>query len=168
MFWMWRSAVFAEMKSRSPISRVVLPWAARRSTSTSRALRPPGRASRLAACLRSSASACWISRRANSAVSPRSIPRPAAPWVVEGRLAQLLHEAIRELGQIGHVLLTPGLADDGRVQCRRALEHADPFEQGGRTRESDRELGDVARLLEGVDGRVEHGERVVGIGVDQS
>ena len=40
MCWMWLSAVFAEMNSRSEISRVVAPSAISRSTCVSRAVRP--------------------------------------------------------------------------------------------------------------------------------
>jgi len=43
MFWMCRSAVLAEMKSRSAISRVVRPSATSRKISTSRLVSPPGR-----------------------------------------------------------------------------------------------------------------------------
>ena len=60
------------------------------------------------------------------------------------------------------------LADDRAVERGRAVEPVDAFEQRGRARQGDGELRDVAGLLERVDGRVEHGERVVGVGVDES
>ena len=86
---------------------------------------------------------------------------------VEGSLAELRHQAAGQLGKVGNVVGTARLTDDGGVEGRRAAEPVDPLEQRGRAGEGDGELGDVAGLLERVDGRVEHGECVVGVGVDE-
>ena len=88
--------------------------------------------------------------------------------VVERRRAQLRVEPIGELGKVGDVVLAARLADDRGMQRGRAVEPIDAFEQRGRAGQGDRELRDVAGLLERVDGGVEHRERIVGVGVDET
>ena len=119
---MWRSAVFAEMKSRSrdlaggealggEAQHVDLAGAEPAGPRCRGS--PPGRGARRARR--------WISRRAKCAVSPRSIPAPAAPCASEGGLAQLRREAAGELGQVGNVVLAARLADDGARSSVAAL-----------------------------------------------
>ena len=159
MCWMWLSAVFAEMNSRSEISRVVAPSAISRSTCVSRAVRPAG-----AAVLAGGRRARGGRGRSGGGRTPRRRGGPSrAPAAANRSAASSPSCVVEPLAEVGE-----RRARGGSWPARWAIAPSrvrgdagtvEPLEQGRQAGQRDDQLGHGAGAQEGLDRRAEQGQR---------
>ena len=157
MCWMWLSAVFAEMNSRSEISRVVAPSAISRRTWVSRAVRPAA-PRRLAGGRQRTAGEVDLVERVRRGVA--DVHRSAGRGEPLRRLLpELRVEPPAEIGEAGHVVgapLFPGHRAEERLGDTRTVEALEERWQAG---QRDDQLGHGAGAHEGLDRGAEETQR---------